>query len=124
MDLQETVSKILRREVTLEEAMKFANKQFGVLSTYLRENPPLPSLVSNQITVAQIPVQSLSEEILRYMKGREAYVDNDGLLENIYYGDVFENISKESELSPLARGLVGVLDEQSKNFNYIQIVTV
>lgn len=38
MDLKGTVSKILKREVTAAEAMVFANEQFGVLTTYLREH--------------------------------------------------------------------------------------
>ena len=37
MNLQDTVSKILKKEVTLEEAKDFANNQFGVLSTFLKE---------------------------------------------------------------------------------------
>ena len=37
MTLQETVSKIVGKEVTIEFAMEFANNQFGLLATYLRE---------------------------------------------------------------------------------------
>lgn len=37
MNLQQTVSKILGREVSLEEAMNFANEQYGVLCQYNRE---------------------------------------------------------------------------------------
>jgi hypothetical protein len=38
MNLQKTVSKILNREVSLEEAKQFANDQFGTLAAYLRKN--------------------------------------------------------------------------------------
>lgn len=38
MNLQQTASKILGKEVTIEEAMQFANDQFGILATYLRKN--------------------------------------------------------------------------------------
>jgi hypothetical protein len=38
MNLQQTVSKILGKEVTTEEAKQFANDQFGILATYLRKN--------------------------------------------------------------------------------------
>lgn len=37
MDLQQTVSKILDREVSLEEAMQFANEQYGTLCQFNRE---------------------------------------------------------------------------------------
>ena len=37
MSLQETVSKILGREVTLGEAMMFAHEQFGLLASYITE---------------------------------------------------------------------------------------
>jgi len=37
MDLVKTVSKILGKKVTEEEAKDFANNQFGVLTTWLRE---------------------------------------------------------------------------------------
>jgi len=37
MNLQETVSKILGREVSTEEAKDFALNQFGVLTSYLRK---------------------------------------------------------------------------------------
>lgn len=40
MNLQDTVSKILGHEVSLEGAMDFANRQFGMLAMYLRENNP------------------------------------------------------------------------------------
>lgn len=35
MNLQQTVSKLLNREVSLEEAKDFANDQFGLISAYL-----------------------------------------------------------------------------------------
>lgn len=37
MNLQQTVSEILKRDVSIEEAKDFANDQFGVLSTYLKQ---------------------------------------------------------------------------------------
>jgi len=37
MNLQQTVSTILKREVTIEEAKTFAHEQYGVLTTYNRE---------------------------------------------------------------------------------------
>lgn len=36
MTLRETVSKILKKEVTLEFAMNFANEQFGVLTSFIK----------------------------------------------------------------------------------------
>lgn len=36
MNLQQTVSKILGKQVSLEEAKEFANNQFGVLAAYLK----------------------------------------------------------------------------------------
>jgi len=38
MTLQQTVSSILKKDVTLEFAMNFANTQFGILASYLRDN--------------------------------------------------------------------------------------
>lgn len=37
MNLQQTVSEILKRKVTIEEAKDFAANQFGVLATYLKQ---------------------------------------------------------------------------------------
>lgn len=36
MNLQQTVSNILGKQVSLEEAKEFANNQFGVLAAYLK----------------------------------------------------------------------------------------
>ena len=40
MTLKETVSKILKKEVTETEAQKFASQQFGLLCAYIRKNKP------------------------------------------------------------------------------------
>lgn len=40
MNLQQTVSAILGKEVSLEDAMIFANKQFGLLEAYLHTHSP------------------------------------------------------------------------------------
>ena len=37
MNLQQTVSKMLKKEVSLKEAQEFANDQFGTLCAYIRE---------------------------------------------------------------------------------------
>ena len=37
MNLQETVSEIQRREVSIEEAKDFAYEQYGVLCAFIRE---------------------------------------------------------------------------------------
>jgi len=37
MNLIETVSEILKKEVTAKEAVTFAANQFGTLSSYLRQ---------------------------------------------------------------------------------------
>lgn len=38
MTLQQTVSNILGKDVTIEFAMEFANKQFGTLISYVKRN--------------------------------------------------------------------------------------
>jgi hypothetical protein len=40
MNLKQTVSEILQKEVTEAEAQKFASQQFGVLCAYIRKNKP------------------------------------------------------------------------------------
>lgn len=40
MNLKQTVSEILKKEVTETEAQKFASQQFGALCAYLRQNKP------------------------------------------------------------------------------------
>ena len=40
MNLQDTVAKILGKEVTVEEAKTFAQDQFGTLAAYIK-NPPV-----------------------------------------------------------------------------------
>lgn len=37
MNLQKTVSKILKRNVSIDEAKKFAQEQYGVLCAYNRQ---------------------------------------------------------------------------------------
>jgi len=44
MNLIETVSEILKKEVTAKEAVTFAANQFGTLSSYLRQ-PPKPKRI-------------------------------------------------------------------------------
>ena len=39
MTLQKTVSKILNKNVSEQEAQIFASENFGILASYLRENP-------------------------------------------------------------------------------------
>ena len=41
MNLQKTVSTILKKEVTEDEAKKFASEQFGILSSYLNKQDHL-----------------------------------------------------------------------------------
>lgn len=40
MTLKQTISEILKKEVTEAEAQKFASQQFGVLCAYLRQKKP------------------------------------------------------------------------------------
>ena len=58
MNLQDTVTKILKRKVSLEEAKEFANNQFGVLAAYLRENSP------NKIVVNKTAAQKRKDEVV------------------------------------------------------------
>ena len=52
MNLQETVSKILNKEVTIEEAKTFAQDQFGTLVAFIK-NPP--AVISDErVTEAMI----------------------------------------------------------------------
>lgn len=51
MNLQQTVSEILKTEVTKEEAMDFANGQFGALVAYLQEKQKL------EVGAAQINIE-------------------------------------------------------------------
>jgi len=44
MNLQETVSKILGKQVTVEQAKDFANDQFGVLCAYLKSQSNVVNL--------------------------------------------------------------------------------
>lgn len=52
MNLQETVSKILGKEVTVEEAKTFAQDQFGTLAAYIK-NPPIV-ISDERVTEAMI----------------------------------------------------------------------
>lgn len=40
MNLQQTMSKIAHRDLTLDEAKDFCNDQFGMVAAYLYENLP------------------------------------------------------------------------------------
>ncbi len=63
MNLQDTVAKILKREVSVEEAKEFANNQFGVLATYLRENLS-NKIVANKIVANKTAAQKRKDEVV------------------------------------------------------------
>ena len=62
MNLTQTVSKILNREITEQEAMVFARDQFGTLQTYMRqkEKPTLDKIIDNKVN----QLLSLSDEFI------------------------------------------------------------
>ena len=101
MNLRETVSKILGREVTEAEAIIFANDQFGVLAAYLKDKNKETKSGFDIVQVVEIPVENLSEAILNELSGRESFVDADeGLGEQIFLGDIFEQIACQQEEMP------------------------
>jgi len=68
MNLTQTVSKILNREVTEQEAMEFALNQYGVLTTFNREweaknNPPKETRVyALELTILDVSADDLSDD--------------------------------------------------------------
>lgn len=56
MNLQEAVSNILKRNVSIEEAKEFAYNQFGVLSTYIKENADADKEQKKQNTDSLLPL--------------------------------------------------------------------
>ena len=96
MNLQETVSKILGREVTLDEAKTFANENFGLLAAYLKTKNKETKSGFDVVQMVEIPVENLSEAILNELSGRESFVDADeDLGEQIFSGDIFETMACE-----------------------------
>lgn len=96
MNLQETVSKILGREVTLDEAKTFANENFGLLAAYLKTKNKETKSGFDVVQMVEIPVENLSEAILNELSGRESFVDADeDLGEQIFSGDIFEAMACE-----------------------------
>lgn len=101
MNLIETVSKILGREVTLDEAKTFANVQFGVLAAYLKDKNRTTKSGLDVIQVVDIPVENLSKGILKELSDRELFIDTDeDLGEQIFSGDVFEAVAGEQAELP------------------------
>lgn len=68
MNLVQTVSKILNREVTKEEAMEFTLNQYGVLTTFNREweakaNPPKEKKVyALNVTDLEIGFEEMTDD--------------------------------------------------------------
>lgn len=55
MNLRETVSEMLQRPVSEEEARQFAQDQFGVLSTYLRTAKVVVNVKGGIANVERLP---------------------------------------------------------------------
>jgi hypothetical protein len=51
MDLIKTVSKILKREVTEQEAKDFALNQYGVLASFIRTSTPMENWTEQLIPI-------------------------------------------------------------------------
>lgn len=134
MNLRETVSKILGREVTEAEAIMFANDQFGVLAAYLKDKNKETKSGFDIVQVVEIPVENLSEAILNELSGRESFVDADeDLGEQIFSGDIFEQIAGEQaellenspfRLSPEDIKRIDELAEELGEFELIRITKI
>ena len=76
MDLTQTVSKILNKEVTKEQAKTFALEQFGTLSAYFRQ---LDINTSNDILIAfgENLVSDIENEDYKSAKNRIKQNDGD-----------------------------------------------
>lgn len=99
-----------------------------------------PNYIVGNLTIAQITENSLLHEVDKALKGRETFVDAEqDMNERIYNADVFEGIlSGDAELenggaaseayynkhklSDKAISQLEVLNDQTVNFNYIQII--
>lgn len=62
MNLQQTVSKILGREVSIEEAMQFANEQYGTLCQFNKEKRTRVYLINLNNVDLNDHYQALTDE--------------------------------------------------------------
>lgn len=131
MNLIETVSKILDREVTLDEAKTFANVQFGVLAAYLKDKDKTTKSGFDVVQMVDIPVENLSEGILKELSGRESFVDADeDLGEQIFSGDIFETVACEQaelpENSPLRLSPEDIerIDELAEELSEYELIRI
>jgi len=81
-----------------------------------------PNYVVGDLKIAQITSDSLLYEVEQALKGREAFIDNTLLDEKIYQADVFEAIIGEDRVSKKVADQLSVLNGQTVNYNYIQII--
>ena len=111
MNLTQTVSKILNKEVTEEEAKTFASEQFGTLSTYLRQ---LDKDCSNPIYIAygENLVIDLEEQDFKSASNRIKINDGDVIGWNPRTNDI-------EELFQHLRGNVNFVEISAKTLKKI-----
>jgi hypothetical protein len=96
MNLQETVSKILNKEVTVEEAKTFAQDQFGALATYIK-NPPI--VISDE-RVTEAMIQKAADDYLSMDYDDVARVLREIDLDaNIKDGDMLDTCHEELQVA-------------------------
>jgi hypothetical protein len=85
MNLQETMSEMAHRELTLEEAKDFCNDQFGRVATYLREQYAKDkAIITWQIEdVKSLDENLTDEEAITILKSFEGCCD--GSMEQMWY---------------------------------------
>lgn len=82
MNLQQTFSKILGREITEDEARDLASTQFGMLADYLRRNSPTRETESPiETDYTLIPLFEIEDEARKiavaWCEGFEEWMNND-----------------------------------------------
>ena len=97
-----------------------------------------PNYIVGKLSIAQITENSLVYEVEKALRGRETFVDaEEDMNERIYNADVFEAILGEQaeiemmnapkhqakfQLSKKAIQQLEMLNDQTVNFNYVQII--
>ena len=107
------------RKEALKKAIMFGGKIESVVSPLVAG--------TRTVTMTQIPRSKVSAGILKALRGKESFIDDDsGLCETIYTGDIFGQIIEANEGSPLAITDEAVLEELNMlnqiTAEYVQLV--
>lgn len=128
MNLHETVKKILGYNISKENALKFADEQFGVLASYLRKHTPRQPTkydsVISESTMLEIDEMALTHGVILELEDKELFENKS---DAIYSGTVFKEIVEHYEKGEIQFPLkvlkqLRELDSLFGDYTYIRVI--